>query len=373
MRFTINREEFLKGLNIAGRAISSKTPLPIYSNLKLELDEEGLSITGSNKELSIKTLVPIRIGENEIIRNYKEGGTLINAKIIIDIAREMEEEEITFDVIDTTVATISNARSEYKLNCIKIEEYPDLDLDAEGTSLTMTTADFDLLVDQTAFAASTKDQRPILTAINLEADEGLLTATATDSARLARKVMSVPADVKFNVSVPARMMVEVARLADMVPSIDIAVSDKKILFTFGRTVIATSLIAGDYPNTKNIVPRSFGYTLQVNAQELAKSITRARLLSLDRENVVELSMSDGEVTVSARASQVGSANEHISVFNYDGEDLKVSFNSEFVVSAIRALDSEDVLFLFVGEMKPFVIKNPNDESVVQVVTPVRTY
>lgn len=373
MRFTINREEFLKGLSIAGRAISSRIPLAILANLKLELNEEGLYITGSNRELSIRTLVPLKMGETEIIRNYKEGATLINAKIITDIAREMEEAEITFDVIDATVATISDKRSEYKLNCIRVEEYVDLDLEADGTHLTLTTADFDLLVDQTAFAASTKDQRPVLTAINLEANEGLLTATATDSARMAKKIMSIPSEVGFNVSVPAKMMVEVARLADNTPSIDISVSDKKILFTFGKTIIATTLIAGDYPNTKNVVPRVTNYTLEVNSQELVKAISRAKLLSLDRENVVELSMGADGVNVSARASQVGSSNERIEVFRYEGEELKISFNSEFVVSAIRALDGEDVIFEFVGEMKPFIIKNPSDDSVVQVVTPVRTY
>ena len=373
MRFTIVREEFLKGLNTVGRAIAGKNPVAVLANIKLELDERGLTLTGSNYDLSIKTVIPFKNGENEIIRNYKEGATLINAKIITDIAREMEEKEITFDVLDTTVATIQDKRSEYKLNCVRVEEYPDLDLEPEGTNLTLTTADFDLLVDQTAFAASTKDQRPVLTAINLEASEGLLTATATDSARMAKKIMAIPNDIGFNVSVPAKMMTEVARLIDAVAAVDVAVSDKKILFTFGKTVVATRLIAGDYPNTKNIVPRATNYTLEVNSQELIKAITRAKLLSLDRENVVDLSMSEDGVNISARASQVGSSNETIEMFRFEGEPLKVSFNSEFVVSAIRALGSEDVVFGFVGEMKPFVIKNPADESIIQVVTPVRTY
>ena len=137
--------------------------------------------------------------------------------------------------------------------------------------------------------------------------------------------------------------------------------------------MATRLIAGDYPNTKNIVPRTTNYTLEVNSQELIKAITRAKLLSLDRENVVDLTMSEDGVNISARASQVGSSNEKIEMYRFEGEMLKISFNSEFVVSAIRALGSEDVVFGFVGEMKPFIIKNPSDESVVQVVTPVRTY
>ena len=373
MRFTIKRDEFVKGLSIASRAVASKTPIVVLANFKLDLNEEGLTITGSNYDLSIKTLIPHRIGENEVIRNYKEGSTLLNAKILLELARKMEDEELTIEVIDSTIATIGDKRSEYKLNCIRPEEYPDLDLESEGTVLNMTTAEFDLMVDQTAFAASTKEQRPVLTAINLEAREGLLTATTTDSARMAKKIMAVPEDVNFNVNIPAKMMTEVAHLLEGTPSVEISVSQKKALFAFGRTLVATRLIAGDYPNTSNIVPRVTNHILEVNAQDLIKAIDRANILSIDRENIVDLSMSEEGVEISAKSSQVGSAVERLEMFRYEGSELTISFNSEFVIAAVRALSSEDVTFQFVGEMKPFVIKNSADDSIVQIVTPVRTY
>ncbi len=373
MRFTIKRDEFLKGLNIASRAVQNKTPVPVLTNLKLDLNEEGLFITGSNYDLTIKTLIPHNVENNEIIRNYKEGSTLLNSRIFCEIIRKMESEEVTVEVIDSTLVTISDANSDYKLNCVRPEEYPDLDLDPEEISLTMTTAEFGLMVDQTAFAASTKEQRPYLTAINLEAGEGILTATATDSARMAKKNMSIPEGINFNVNIPARMMSEIAHLVEGTSSLEISVSNKKALFTFGKTIIATRLIAGDYPNTRNIAPRIVNHTLEVNAQSLIKAIDRANILSIDRENVVDLIMSEEGIEISAKSSQVGSAVERIDNYRYEGNPLTVSFNSEFVVAAVKALGSEDVLFSFVGEMKPFVIKNPSDESIIQVVTPVRTY
>ena len=373
MRFTIKREELLKGLTIASRAVASKVAVPVLANLKLELNEKGLFITGSNYDLTIRTFIPYKQDELEVIRNYKEGATLINSKIIVEIARKMGCEEITLDVIDSTIATISGGGSEYKLNCVKAEEYPDLDLDSSGTKLTLTKAQFDSLVTQTAFAASLKEQRPILTAMNLEAFNGLLVATATDSARLARKEIQIEQGIEFVANVPAKMMVEVDHLLENQESVDVAFSDKKALFSLGRTIIATRLVAGDYPNTKSILPRVTNYTLQVNANDLMKAIERANILSIDRENVVDLTMDEDGVEISAKSSQVGSAVEKIELFKFDGQQLKISFNSEFVLTAVRALGSEDVTFLFVGEMKPFVIKNPSDESVVQIVTPVRTY
>ena len=373
MRFTIKREEFLKGLTIASRAVANKVAVPVLANLKVELNENGLFITGSNYDLTIKTQVPYRFNGVEIIRNYKEGATLINAKLITEIARKMESEEITLDVIDSTIATVSDNRSEYKLNCVRPEEYPDLDLEANGTQVTLSRTDFNILVSQTAFAASLKEQRPILTAMNLEASNGLLTATATDSARMARKDIRIAEDVNFVANVPARMMIEVDHLLEGIDSVDISFSDKKALFSFDRTVVASRLIAGDYPNTKNIVPRITNYHLEVNANDLIKAIDRANILSKDRENVVDLSMSENGVEISAKSQQIGSAIEKIDLFKYDGGDLRVSFNCEFVIAAVKALNCEDVTFAFVGEMKPFIVKNASDDSVIQIVTPVRTY
>jgi DNA polymerase-3 subunit beta len=373
MKFTINREEFLKGLNIASRAVANKVAVAVLANLKIELDERGLFITGSNYDLTIRTFIPYKSEAKEIMRNYKEGATLINGRIITEIVRKMDAEEVTLDVIDSTIAVISDTHFESRLNCVKPEEYPDIDLEPTGTEIKLTKDAFSSIVSQTAFAASIKEQRPILTAMNLEADSGSLVATTTDSARMARKVLKIAENIRFVANVPAKMMVEVDRLMEGTAAVSVSLSDKKALFTLDRTIIATRLVAGDYPNTKNIIPRSCNYFLEVNASELAKAIDRTTILSIDRENVVDLSMSEFGVEISAKSSQVGTAVEKLETYKFEGQSLKISFNSEFVLSAIRALNCEDVTFEFVGEMKPFVVRNASDDSVIQIVTPVRTY
>lgn len=374
MRFIIKRDELLKAINIANRAVNSKSSaVPVLANLKFELDERGLSITGSNYELTIKTTIPYERDGEEVIRNYQEGSTLVNSKIISDMARKIDTEEISFEVIDSTIAVITAGKIKYNLNCIKAEEYPDVDLEPTGVQINLTHIEFSSLVSQTAFAASLKEQRPILTAINLEANDGVLTATATDSARLARKQLPISTDLQFSANVPAKMMVEIDHLLEGAESLKVSLSEKKALFSFANTVIATRLIAGEYPNTKNIVPRVTNYSLQVNASDLLKAIDRVNILSIDRENVVDFYLDEDQIEISAKSTQVGSASEKIENFKFEGSNLQISFNSEFVSSAIKALNSEDVTFLFVGEMKPFVIKNPEDESTIQIVTPVRTY
>ncbi len=375
MRFTINREAFLKGLNIASKAISTKSPIPVMMNFKLALTVEGLSIVGSNNELTIKTIVPTMIGEERIITDSEYGATLVSSKYLTEIIRKISGDLVLFEVIDETIVKISDNRSHFKLNSIKAEEYPDIDLSSQGVSIELDKDSFQTLVNQTAFAASTKEQRPILTAVNLQADSNRLVATATDSARLARKEIDLSESYAFTANIPAKVLMEVSKLieSENAEQVTLSVSENKALFAFATTVISSRLISGDYPNTKNIVPKSFNFFLEANAQELISAMERVSLLLSEKENVVKLTMTRDGVEVSTKSSQVGSAVEKISIYQYDGERLEVSFNSTYVIDAIKACGSEDVTLAFLGEMKPFVVKNNQDLSQIQLVTPMRTY
>jgi DNA polymerase III subunit beta len=373
MRFKINRDAFLKGLTTANKAIGLKSPIPVLMHIKMVLDDSGLELIGSNNELAIKTTIPYIIGEKEIITDYKHGNALVTSKIVTEIVRKVEGNTIIFELIDDTIIEIGDGRSSFKLNTVRVEEYPELDLEADGVTLELNSKNFIKMVEQTAFAASIKEQRPILMAVNLEANDTKLIATATDSARLARKETQLETPVKFNANVPARVLTEIAHLLEKETDIFIAVSDKKILFSFDQTVVTSRLIGGEYPNTHNIIPKTFNYFLEANTKEIVSAIERVSLLSIERENVVKITMNEDAVEVSSKSAQVGSANEQLSTFAYKGERFEVSFNSEYVLAAIKAAQSEDITIAFLGEMKPFVVRNDKDASQVQLVTPVRTY
>ncbi len=373
MRFKINREHFLKGLNIASKAIGLKSPIPALSQMKLSLDNKGLDLIASNNEIAIKTKIPFMIESQSIITDYEFGGALINSRIIIEIARKLEGGTVSLEVVDDTIIEIGDGKSAFKLNSMKVEEYPELDLEADGVVIELPSKTFVKMIEQTAFAASTKEQRPILMAVNLEAFDSKLIATATDSARLARKETPLDKFVKFNANVPARVLSEVAHLIEKETEILISISDKKVLFSFDNTLVTSRLIGGEYPNTHNIIPKTFNFFLQVNSREIVAAMERVSLLSIERENVVKLARSEEGVEVSSKSAQVGSASEQITVFSYTGDPFEVSFNSEYVMAAIRAAQCEDITIAFLGEMKPFVVRNDKDDSQVQLVTPVRTY
>ena len=377
MKFKINREQFLRGLAIASRPTLAKSPIPILGNLVLTLDETGLTILGSSNELAIKTHIPMRVNELEVIRMFSPGETLISSKTLNESIRKMEGNEIDFEIIDRTIAQISDGRTEYRLGAIDAKDYPDLDLSKSGTSFEVDAKSFITLVEQTTFAASTKEQRPILTALNLNAVNGTLTAVATDSARLANKVVDLKDNVSFVANVPARIMSEIAKLLEAmgnIESLEVTAAANKINFAFDDTLVVSRLVAGEYPPTRNIIPKSYASFLEANANELLKAMDRVSILyAAERDNIVKLSLSPENVIVSARSPfSAESAKEEVPLCKYVGEPLEISFNYTLVASAIKATQSEDVSIGFNGGHKPFSIRVAEDDSLVLIVTPVRT-
>lgn len=372
MRFTIDKDQFLKGLLIAGHSIGNKNPNPMYLCFKLELTSRGLEITGSNGDITIWTLVPNILNDKEIIRNSSLGATLVNAHVITEVVRKLEGTEVSMEIIDNVIAKIDDGKATFKLNCISAEEYPHIDFEKAGNPFVLSCADVSTLVGQTAFAALDKDTRPILMAINLRAEGGKLTATATDSARLSRKSVSVDPSLRFSVNVPARTLADIVSLFEGSDSVEISANAEKIIFSFGTTLVSSRLISGEYPVSSSIIPQNFSFFLEVNAQQLLNAIDRVSVLATDHAPVVKLAMDDEQVEVSSTSDQTGSGVEKLTTIQYTGERLEIAFNAMFVTQAVRALGSEDVVLSFIGEMKPFVIRNPKDDSVVELITPMRT-
>ena len=372
MRFTIDKEQLLKGLLIAGRGISSRSANPQLLCFKLEMTGIGLEITAFNGDVTVFTRVPLKLNEKEIIRNFSLGSSLISAHFLTEIVRKMEGNELSLDIIDESVAKIDDGNSVFKLPCMSTDEYPDIDLDKNGSVFSIPCTDLTKLIEQTAFAALDKDSRPILNAINLRAEGGKFTAAATDSARLSRKSVPVDPSVRFLANVAAKTIVDIVKLFENNYEVEVCSTGEKMILTFGQTVVSTRLISGDYPVSNSIIPQNFNYVLQINSTQLMNAIDRVSVLSTDRAAVVKLSMSSDGVEISSSGDQNGSGSEKLSTLQYRGERLEISFNALFVSQAVRALGVEDVTMKFIGEMKPFVILDPKDDSVVELITPMRT-
>ena len=372
MRFTIDKESFNKAIGIVGHAIGGKNANPVLLCFKLEITNSGLIVVGYNQEIAIRTLVPFEVDGRTMVRDYSLGGTLIQAKLLNDVVRRMEGNEITIEVIDNSIAKINDGKSSFKLHCISVDEYPDVDFTASSSSFELPASTLLELVEETAFAALTKDGRPVLATVNLKQENGQIVSMATDGARLSRKSVEVDGMSKFTANIPAKIFSDIVRLPEPRDVVQVSLNPDSAIFEFGNTIVSSRLIPGAYPVTGSIIPHTFAHVLEVNAKEIVSAIDRLAVLSQGVTPIVKLKMSNDGVEVSSKGDLTGSGVERINTYQYSGDGLEIAFNSTYVCEAIRALGSEDVDFHFVGEMKPFVIKNPNDDSIVELVTPIRT-
>ena len=372
MRFTINKNKFLKALLLASHGIGAKNPIPQLMCFKIEMAQDQLEITSSNDDLAVFTRILVKENDKENIRNYALGTVLVNAHILTEIVRKLGGSELSFEVIDERMAKIDDGNGTYKLVCMPADEYPDIDMERIGTPLTITSTDLAKLVDMTAFAALDKETRRVLMSINLKAEAGSLVATATDSARLSRKSVAIDPSARFSVNIPAKTLVDVVKMFENNYEVELSAGAKRAVMSFGDTVVSCRVIDENYPVSSSIIPQIFNASLEVNSAELLTSIDRVSTLSSDRAAVVKLSMSSEDVELSSSSDQNGTGTERLGAVNYEGERLEIAFNAMFVTQAVRALGSEDVVLKFIGEMKPFVIENPKDDTVIELITPMRT-
>ena len=372
MKFTIDRLKFLKLLSIVNVAIGQKSPTPAFLNFKLEIDDNGLTITGSDNDISIQSVLPFNADDKVIISNYTYGSALISAKYLIEIIRRLDSTLVSLEIVDEVIVQISDTTSCFQLNAMRSEEYPDLDLTIEGKEVILKTEDFKKIVSQTAFAASTREVRPILTAINFKVSEGVAEFVATDSYRLAKKTYEIDSNVSFEANVPVKVLNEVSKLLED-SEIKLNVATNKIVFEFGATKVFSRLINGEFPKTYRMIPSNYPYVLQINSSKFIDAMQRVSLLAIERERIVKLSIDTDSVEIFSKSEQIGSANERIELFQYEGGRFDISFNVDYVIDAIKAAQSEDVVLSFAGEMNAFRVTSPIDETIIQIVTPVRSY
>ena len=377
MKFKINKNEFLKGLLQVGKIIPIKHTNPIFVNIKLELTTDSLILTGSNGDLSITTSIPFFRNNQEIIRDVQLGSILANSDILCNIVKRLEGEEIAFDVLDDNEARIEvDDKASFNLHCIDANEYADLDFSFKGVKIILDACEIANVVSQVSFAASIKNVKPVLTGVNIEGSGSKINFVATDSARLAKKEVEAEISEVFNTTVPVRTFQEIARSITDEDKITLYINDRRILVELKDTIISSVLLPGTYPNVKNIIPKNFLYTLEVDANDLIKTIETANVFSAstgEKGATIRCYMSQENVVFRCSSDQNGNSSVMLNLFKYTGERLEISFKCEYVLSAVKALKTSEVLLCFQGEMKPFVIIGKNDPSVIQLLTPVKTH
>ena len=372
MKFKIAKSELLNALTLCSRAISSTTPLPSLSGIKFVLDESSLTLISSDSNISIKTTIK-NTDDNTLIIS-ETGEIVLDAKYILEIIRKFEGDSVTVETIDGTLIKIYDDKTDYKINGMNSFDYPSINFENNNAQpFNFNTLLFNQIIDETAFACSESETKPVLTGVNLKAKNRKIYANATDSYRLASKTIDIDTDLNFNITVPKKYLNEIYHAISNNKEVTIAIDKQKISFLFDDTIIETRLLEDEFPETERLVPTNITQKLTVLSKDLLKAIDKTLFIKSDGKNTINLKINNEKVNLTASNQTSISFNEDVPVIKYEGEPLEISCSGKYLQEAIKAIGSDEITIDFAGELKPMIVKKEGDDSLIQLISPVRTY
>ncbi|EXJ24295.1 DNA polymerase III beta subunit [Alkalibacterium sp. AK22] len=377
MKFTVNRQAFLKKLKDVQLAVSSRSTIPILTGIKLIASEDGVQLTGSNSDISIETFIRTDDEQADLEVSGKGQIVLQPARFFSDIVNKLPDETFTVEVKDHVQTAITSASSSFIINGLDAGNYPHLPEIDTDQSFTLPVNLLKKIIKQTVIAVSTHESRPILTGIHLTISEGKLKAVATDSHRLSQRVIPIEGTqgLSHNLVIPGKSLQELTRLLDdSLEEIEVAIAENQILFKTEDTLFYSRLLEGNYPDTDRLIPDSSSTEVALEAQVLLGAVERASLLSHEgKNNVVKLTVKDGQVEITGNSPEVGRVNEMVSTQSIDGEDMEISFNPDYLKAALTTFGPVDIKLKLISTLRPFVLVPSEDKNeFIQLITPIRT-
>ncbi len=373
MNFTVSKSELNNALQTVSHAVSQNSPQAPLRGIKIEAKDGILILTGSDSDISIRKELR-NDPEKPVLNIIEDGAALIETKYLLDIVRKIDSEEIRIEIIDGTLTKLSGNHAEFKINGMKPENYPNIDFSKPNKEFVLNQGLFKEIIAQTNFATSQKEAKPVLTGVNFIIRDGKLECTATDSYRLAKKVLPYNGEIECNITIPSRTLNEINSiiLTDETKYISVYLNDRKVLFITDDILFQSKLLDGVYPDTNNLIPREFTRVLKISRHDLISAIDRTTFIKNDNMTVDRLECSQDELVLTNRNQEIGESRE-VLIGEFTGEPLDISFSGPYLMSAAKALKGNEVLIQFTGEMRPFILADPNDDSIMQLVLPVRTY
>ena len=378
MKFDIMRDRLLDGLNNVMKAVSSKTTIPILTGIKIDVTNEGMTLTGSDADITIQTFIPVEENGDQLINISETGSIVLQARMFNEIVRKLPTNDVEIEVSNGLQTHIRSGKSEFHLIGSDASEYPLLPEVSTDQQFTMPADLLKSIIRETVFAVATSESRPVLTGVNWQINDDELICIATDSHRLARRkttLEQLPTDVN-SVVIPGKSLNELNKiLGESTNPVEIVITSQQVLFKADNVLFFSRLLEGNYPETSRLIPEEYKTNITINGKSLLQAIDRASLLAReDRNNVVRFETFDGNIVeISSNSPEIGKVEEQIQVETLEGENLKISFSAKYMMEALKAIDGQDVVIQFTGAMRPFILRSVHDDAILQLILPVRTY
>ena len=376
INFSINKAYFLQALNTTKRAISSKNAIPILSTIKIDVTSEGITLIGSNGQISIEYFISVK-DENAGLLVTTPGAILLEATFFINVVSSLPDVVLDVKEIEQKQIVLVSGKSEITLKGKDAEQYPRIQEISASNPLTLPIQTLKKIISETAFAASTQESRPILTGVHFVlSDHKELKTVATDSHRMSQKNITLEKNGdNFDVVIPSRSLRELTSVfSDEIEQVEVFFANNQILFRSEHISFYTRLLEGNYPDTDRLIPTDFSSEVTFKVAHLRQAMERARLLSNATQNgTVKLEIEGGVVSAHVNSPEVGRVNEEIDTEAVSGENLSISFNPTYLIDALKAIESEKVVIRFISAVRPFTLVPAEEaERFIQLITPVRT-
>lgn len=362
MNFQIERDVFQEALSQVQNVVGTKTTLPILSNVLIVADEKGLELSTTNLDVAISIRIPATVNES--------GKTTLPARRLAGIVRELAGSEVQISVDDSNTASVKSGPSFFKILGLSESEFPKIGEFNEANEFTIEQRLLKDALRKTAYAISTDETRYVLNGVNMVIDNGNLTLVATDGRRLAmvEQEINVPEGTETAVIIPTKAVVELQRLLKEEGEMKVQLTASQAAFTLNNSFLVTKLIEGNYPNYRQVIPGEAKYRIPLEREVLHNAVKRVALLVNEKTNSIKFTFADSLLTISTNSPEVGEAEESLDI-KYDGPDMSLAFNPEFVMSPLRNLDQDEVYLDLIDESSPGVIKI--DDPFLYVIMPMR--
>jgi DNA polymerase-3 subunit beta len=373
MRLTCLQENLSRGLSVVGRAVATRTTLPITNNVLLETDQSRLRLTATNLEMATSCWIGAKVEE--------EGAITVPARLLTEFINSLPNDKIEVSLSQRTTLELKCARFEARISGVDAKDFPPIPKVEAGIATKVTVEALQRGISQVVFAAATEESRPVLTGVSAEFEGDLLTLAAADGFRLAVHKLPLAASVgqKTTVIIPSRTLAELNRLmVDQEEAVDITVDPDKsqALFRLKDIELVSQLVQGAFPNYAQLIPQSYTTRTVVEVAAFLRATKTAAIFARDGSGIVRLmmvpgggEMKPGKMTVAARSEEVGDdVGEMDAVI--EGEEAKIAFNGKYLADVLGVLHEEQVALEITTPSSPGVLRPVGVDNYVHVIMPM---
>lgn len=383
MKLQISKSQMLLGLQRVQNVVERRTTMPILSNALLKTEKNGLSLSATDLEVGIQSILPADIME--------EGSITVKARSLLDIVRELPDTLIQFQTRENNRLEIKANKSVFNIVGLPSEDFPEIpsfSSEEKQQFVRMNGQAVMAMLDKTLYAASTDEARYHLNGVYFEtlentiegADKGkkVFRMVATDAHRLSlvdnpETLFDETAWKLFQdgIIVPRKGLNELRRLlSEGKEDFFVTIRGKMLFVKRDNIFLSMRLIEGKYADYRRIIPEKAINTISVDREAFLASLKRISLMSSDKSRSLTFSLTTGVLQLSSQSPELGDANEEISI-DYTGEEIKIGFNSRYLIDAVSTMEGKQIILEIRGKQNPGVIRSSDGPNHTSVVMPMR--